>query len=280
MHRALGVDAHAGGKGLNVARAVRQLGEPVRVIGFLGGAPRALIERSCAALEIDGRWVETREESRTCLIMVDRALGIQTVVNEPGPLLSDEEVAQLLEEIDRSTHPGDYLCLSGSAPPGAPDDLHARIVAGAQERGVRALLDATGTALRLGLESHPWAAAPNIDEAAVAFPPGGSPEEMAARLAEKVEVALLTLGVEGVVVANAGERYLLRPPLVKTVNAVASGDAFAAGFLVGTSRGLPVMEAAKLGVACGASNASRLEPGIGEEAEIEELMGQVSVAAV
>src|SRR5947199_5832708 len=103
VHRALSVETHAGGKGLNVARAVHQLGEPVRVIGFLGGSPRTVIEQSCAELDIDGRWVETHQESRSCIIMVDRERGLQTVVNEPGPMLSAEEISRLLAEIELST---------------------------------------------------------------------------------------------------------------------------------------------------------------------------------
>src|SRR5919205_2004543 len=71
MYRAGTVYAEAGGKGLNVARFLRRLGEPVRVIGFLGGAPSTFIRQRCAAAGIEQHWVETAGDSRTCLILVD-----------------------------------------------------------------------------------------------------------------------------------------------------------------------------------------------------------------
>jgi fructose-1-phosphate kinase PfkB-like protein len=80
-----------------------------------------------------------------------------------------------------------------------------------------------------------------------------------------------------VIYADDGCIWSLKPPQVQTVNAVGSGDAFAAGFLAGTGRRLSVLDAVALGIACGASNAIRLEPDIGPPEEIEDLAGRVRV---
>ena len=280
VYRAEDAESHAGGKGLNVARALRRLGEPVRVVGFLGGAPRDFIVRRCTELGVEQRWVEIEGETRTCVIVVDPSSEAQTVVNEPGPVVGEEELVRLREELKRSTAPGDLLCISGSAPRGVPDDCYVHIIRDLQPRDVRVLADISGKVLRLALEAHPWALAPNYEETVAAFARKGSAVEMAELLTEYTEHVLLTLGREGVLYASRDGAWRLRPPDVPTVNAVGSGDAFAAGFLAGIARRLDPLDAVRLGVACGASNASRLEPNIGPIGEIEELAEKVSVEQV
>lgn len=277
VYRAERLLAYAGGKGLNVARALRNLGEPVRVVGFLGGSPGSFLRERCAALGIDQRWVEIEDESRTCVIVVDPASGEQTVVNEPGPTVTEFDLDRLRRTLREATSPGDFLCISGSAPPGVPDDFYAAIVRELRTREVRVLADVSGTVLRLTLDARPWAVAPNQDETAAAFSCNDNPVLLARRLAQYTEHALLTLGSRGVIYAHDGSVWRLEPPPVQTVNAVGSGDAFAAGFLAGMERGLQPLDAIKLGIACGASNASRLEPEIGPAAEIEHLTRQVTV---
>ena len=100
---------------------------------------------------------------------------------------------------------------------------------------------------------------------------------MARLLTEYTENALLTLGRDGLIYARRDEGWRLRPPEVQTVNAVGSGDAFVAGFAAGIARGMRSVESARLGVACGASNAGRLEPNIGTLDEIEELAAGVRI---
>jgi tagatose 6-phosphate kinase len=118
---------------------------------------------------------------------------------------------------------------------------------------------------------------PNEEETAAAFSSHDDPAHLARRLAGYADQALLTLGRRGVIYAHGSCAWQLEPPQVHTVNAVGSGDAFAAGFLAGRERGLQPLDAVKLGIACGASNASRLEPEIGPPDEVEELAGRIRV---
>ena len=284
VYRAESARPYAGGKGLNVVRALYRLGVPVRVVGFLGGSPRAFVEERCTAMGVEQHWVETAEESRTCAIIVDSGSGEQTVVNEPGPTVTDADLEELRTTLTRATASGDVLCISGSAPPGAPDRLYAEIVRLMHERGVRVLADVSGTVLRLTLDARPWAVAPNLDECLAAFSDTDRSRvtavQMARRLVDYAELALLTLGRDGLVVADGSRAWLLRPPPVETVNAVGSVDAFVAGFLAGIARRLSPLEAARLGVACGASNAARLEPDIGDPDEVEALAAAVRIEQV
>jgi 1-phosphofructokinase family hexose kinase len=277
VYRAQRSEYFAGGKALNVARVVRQLGEPVRVVGTLGGMPEGFIRAWCDRAGIDGNWIRIAAESRTCVIVIDPSSERQTVLNEPGPTLNSEEIGGVVAEIDHATRAGDTLCISGSAPPGVPDDFYAGLACRMRERGVKVLVDASGGSLRSALEARPWAAAPNEQECAAALGSEENPENLVVALAGQVDHAMVTLGREGVLYAHGRAVWRVSPPTVHAVNAVGSGDAFVAGFLAGMIRGLSEWESVRLGVACGASNASHFEPGISSVDEVEGMSALVRI---
>jgi tagatose 6-phosphate kinase len=278
--RAREAKAFAGGKGVNVARNVRRLGLPVRLTGFLGGSPCDLIETQCSDMGIETRWVPIGGETRTCVTVVDSQEGTQTVLNEPGPEVQSQEVEALVAELTRSVNSGDLLCISGSAPPGVPDDLYGQIVREVQARGARVLVDASGAPLRSALHASPWAITPNEDESRTVVSHAGSAVDVARSLSSEAEIVLVTLGRDGCILATAGDVWRVQPPSVQEINAVGSGDAFAAGFLTGIERGETALKATCLAVACGASNAARLEPWIGSTEEVEALERQVRAKQV
>jgi tagatose 6-phosphate kinase len=269
--RAEDATAFAGGKGLNVARALRRLSEQVQVIGFLGGSVRPFIENACTKASIQTVWAPTAGDSRTCTILIDEASGSQTVVNEPGPRVQQSEIDVLLQTVRASVRAGDLLCISGSAPPGVADELYGQIVREMNERGVRVLVDASGGALCEAVSAQPWAVCPNEDELRAATGETGDTTHAAGALGAAIPVVIVTLGRRGCLLVHEGQTWRVHAPTIREVNAVGSGDAFAAGFLAGIARGQSPIDAVTLAVACGASNASRLEPSIGPESEIERL---------
>lgn len=277
VYRAERAGSFAGGKALNVARVLRQLDAPVRVVGTLGGGPEQFIREWCERRKVDARWVNITAESRTCMTVVDPESGRQTVVNEPGPSITPVEIERVRDEVERSVAAGDIMCISGSSPPGVPDTFYADLVCSMGVRGVRVLVDASGEPLRAALEARPWAAVPNVLECASALGGTADPEVLVAALRVQVGHAMVTLGARGLLYAHGDGAWRVTPPRIETMNAVGSGDALVAGFLAGTMRGLDGLQAVRLGTACGASNAARFEPGIGRIDEIERLSKAVRV---
>lgn len=267
----------AGGKALNVARVLRRLGEPVRVVGTLGGMPEAFIRAWCDREGVDARWIRIEGHSRTCVIVVDPNSSHQTVLNEPGPTLTATDLQQVTATLDEATAAGDTLCISGSLPLGVPDTFYADLVHRMRKRDVRVLVDASGEPLRLALEAHPWAAAPNAAECAGALSLPDDPPRLLAALSRQTEHALLTLGSEGLLYADHAAAWHCFPPVVQAVNAVGSGDACVAGFLSGMGRGFSTHDAIRLGVACGAANAARFEPGIDSPAQVQQLSTETRI---
>lgn len=277
VYRAQRSQTFAGGKALNVTRVLRQLGEPVRVVGTVGSMLEDFVRASCDRAGIEGRWVRIAEESRTCVIVVDPRSDRQTVLNEPGPTLNSREIQDVDAEIDHATRDGDTLCVSGSLPPGVPEGFYRGLVTRLRKRGVKVLVDASGGSLRCALAAHPWAAAPNEQECATALTLEDNVRRPIVALAEQADHAMVTLGPKGLLYAHAGRVWRVLPPGIHAVNSVGSGDAFVAGFLAGMTRGLPDLEAIRLGAACGASNAARFEPGIESSGEVERLSALVQI---
>lgn len=279
IYRPSAVYVEAGGKGLNVARFLRQLGEAVRVIGFVGGEAAALIRKRCTAEGIEQHWVETAGGSRTCIILVDGRGGRPTVINEPGPSVRADEVDALLSLLATEIGPGDTVSLSGSAPPGVAAGAIREIVTSLHSRGARVLVDTSEARLLEALEASPWAATPTDEEAAGAIG-SAPPEVLAAALVAQAEHVLLTRGAQGAIYARGDDVSLLTPPPILALNPIASGDALVAGFLSRMERGASGLESARFGVACGTSNAARVAPGLPPIGDIVDLASRVTVQQI
>jgi 1-phosphofructokinase family hexose kinase len=270
----------AGGKGINVARVLHTLGVPVVATGFLGGHNGAFILDSLQHEGIPGDFVWTQGESRVCLAVIDPVGGTQTELNEVGPTIHPEEVSALEQKLRALLPHFDYVTLSGSAPPGVPDDFHARVIRMGHEVGVKVVLDSSSRLLRHGVEATPWMVKPNRAELTDIFgwEPTGIADalQMARRLHEKgIEIVVVTLGKRGAIWVSSEGAWFAQPPEVEFVSAVGSGDSMLAAMLYATIQGMSAPDVLRWGVATGAANAAVFGAGFCTREQIEELLPKV-----
>lgn len=217
------VHQRAGGKGVNVARTLHALGHDVVLTGFAGAHVRA--ELSTAGLH-DG-FVET--SGRRTITVVD---GVDaTVFNEPGPVISAEQWSALLERFHNLAVDADAVVLSGSLPPGVPDDAYARLGAAAGDRPV--LLDTSGPGLLAGLAAGPAIVKPNqaeLDDL------GLTPSALLDRGARAVVVSC---GADGLIAQTADGSWRARPGEVVAGNPTGAGDAVVAALAASIARPWP-----------------------------------------
>ena len=271
VHRPSAAHTVAGGKGINVARVFQALGGRAISTGLLGGVQGQIVARALEAENLPGQFVPCEGETRLCIAVIDPDTGSQTEINERGPEISMRTVSKLLRRIQSllSQQPFDFVVLSGSLPPGAPETLYAEIIALARRSGVRAVLDTSGPALVAGLAAKPWMAKPNRAELEAAL--GVSISDPAERLeiarrlhAGGIDVVTITLGKDGALMACAQGCRAAAPPTVEFASAVASGDSFVAGFLWGWAHGPEAGSAEySLRLACGAGAANAAVIGAG-----------------
>jgi len=166
VHRALSGTAEAGGKGVNVARVLAAHGHDATAVLPSGGVDGDRLETLLAPQQVRAATVAIAGAIRTNTTIVE-ADGTTTKLNEPGPELTDDDVEALCRRVSDALGNGaDWLVSSGSLPPGAPADLHARFVREAHDRGVRTAVDTSGAALAAAVEAAPDVLKPNQEELA------------------------------------------------------------------------------------------------------------------
>jgi 1-phosphofructokinase family hexose kinase len=253
-----------GGKGFNVSSALKAMGMDSLALGFVGGATGDRLQQMLAERGIATKLLQISDETRTNIVVTD-ALGVQHVkVNEAGPLVTELEVEQLATMVEQEARNGDYWVLAGSLPRGVPHDFYARLISCIQNRGGRALLDASGPALLHGLAARPSLIKPNALEVSEATGISATNVAEAASAARSlqargIETVAISLGAEGMLAARDNDLVYAAPPQVTAVSAVGLGDAALAGMLWALIHDLPFEQVVRWSVACG--TAAALKPG-------------------
>jgi 1-phosphofructokinase family hexose kinase len=284
-HRAVESRTVAGGKGINVARALSLLGRPVIATGFVGGPSGSRVLEQLQEESVLTDFTQIAAETRINLAVIDPTSGEQTEINERGPAVSPEEVEQLFERIGYLAGGAKLCVLAGSVPPGAGDDLYARLIDDLTRRGVPVILDAEGEAMLAGVRAGASMVTPNEREAeelvGQEFADDG---DLAQGLRELVRLGATEAAItrpEGCVAAvgEGNSRRLLEvhtEPL-EPVSTVGSGDAFLAGYVAARYEGRPPEECLAYGVACGAESTQHFGAGTVDRNQVERLLGEVSV---
>ncbi len=280
IHRPERVLALPGGKGANVARALRRLGAQPVVTGWVGGDAGRFIEGGLQAEGIATDFVQVPHESRTCLSILDAGSRVLTEIYERGEPIDPEAIEALVARVGRVAGRAAAVALSGSLPPGVPADFYARLIEVARAAGVPAFLDSSGEPLKLGAAARPFLIKPNASEVGILI--GEAPETPAALAAAAAAIAarhhttvVLSLGPDGAIAARERELVWVQPPPVTAQSAVGSGDALLAGLIDGFTRGGSLVEAVERGVAAGTANALTVGAGQFERADFERILAGV-----
>jgi tagatose 6-phosphate kinase len=285
IHRPSFELALPGGKGCNVARVAKALGQQPVVSGWVGGHAGQFIEDGLRAEGIDTAFVHTAVESRDCLSILDPADGTLTEIYERGRPVAPEELEAFYSQFKAWLPKVGMVTLSGSLPPGVPADFYARLICLAREAQVRVILDSSGEPLRSGLEQgHPDLLKCNRTElSGLVGKPLDSLDDLRREIrglaGQQCGQVVITLGAAGAVAADSERTWLAQAPRIQAVSAVGSGDAFLAGLACGLLENKPLEEALRLAIAAGSANALQIGAGRLRLTDVELLLDQVTVAA-
>ncbi|MGC9397246.1 MAG: 1-phosphofructokinase [Anaerolineae bacterium] len=283
--RATAVRDDWGGKGFNVSRVLLALGVESIALGFIGGATGQRLAAGLASLGIATDFVTIAGETRTNIVIAEAEGARHVKVNEAGPTIQPEEIAQFMDTVRRRAASGDTWALCGSLPPGVPDDFYAQIIQVLHPYGVRVLLDTSGAALRQGTAARPFLVKPNTDEAAafIGRPVATRDDALhAARafLERGIAQVALSLGADGLLLATRDDAVLAIPPDVPVKNVTGAGDALLAGLAYALEGGLPLAEQARWGVAAGTASAMHEGVGVVTRESVEQVYAGTTVEKV
>jgi len=233
-HRVRDVTLRAGGKGVNVARVLHALGHEVVAAGLAGGPDGDVLRADLARSGITASLVPIDGHTRRTLTVADADA---TVFNEPGPLVTPDEWRSFLTVYESLLENARVVVLSGSLPPGIPDDAYAELGARASRADVPTVLDADGAPLLLGLAGRPAVIKPNADELA-RLVPDAEPLEAARTLrAAGAKAVVASLGPEGLLAATGSGDWRAGPARRVAGNPTGAGDAAVAALAAGLIAG-------------------------------------------
>jgi 1-phosphofructokinase/tagatose 6-phosphate kinase len=287
-HRAVESRTVAGGKGVNVARALKLLGRPVIATGLVGGSAGTRIVERLGEEEILNDFMRIDGESRTNLAVVDPTTGEQTEINERGPQVTPEEVDRFVEKLLYLAQGASICVLAGSIPPGCDPDVYARLVTELKALHVTSVLDTDGEQMRAGLRAEPTVVVPNVLEAeeAVGYE-FNEPDDRVTALSSLLEMgageAIITSEEGCAAIVGTGpdrRRYEVATHQMEPISSVGSGDAFLAGYVAARFEGRSARDCVAFGVACGAESTQHFGAGTLDPREVDRILSRVSVAEI
>lgn len=246
----------AGGGGINVSKAICELGGNSMAIFPVGGATGQQLLQLLHEKYIQTVPIEISEHTRESFIVTETTTNKEYKFVMPGPAISNKEIESIKEQIERLQNIS-YLVCSGSLPPNVPDNLIAEIANIAKQKEIKFIVDTSGHALKKALEQGIYLLKPNltelcslvnkqylnvyeIDDAAVQIIQTG-----------KCEVIVVSMGPAGALLITKNEKYKFPAPVVKKISTVGAGDSMVAGIVLMLDQGKTLKEAVQFGLACG-----------------------------
>jgi len=282
----LDVPSHSvpSGKGFNVARVIRTLGEDAAVAGLIPCSDMRRFDSFISDLGIKPLLFEIPGSTRVNVTLYD-GHGIATHINSASAHLPVRIQYEFQQYLEKQAEHGAYWCFSGSLPVGFDNDAYSHAINMCKEKGVHCLLDSRGLALKMGARSIPQVIKPNLVELEEFFGEDIKGVHHIALCAKRfidmgIGYVFISLGEDGMIAVHENDCLLCSPPSVKTVDPVGCGDALAAGIMVAQKRKFAFAETCRLAVACGTSKSMHEGPGVIKLEEVWQLMEDVKITNV
>jgi 1-phosphofructokinase len=271
VHRVTSVTTEPGGKGVNVAKALTLAG--LDAVAVLPAPATDPLVDALQASAVAFRCVPTTEAVRTNLAITEHD-GTTTKLNEPGAALDTAALQALTQCVIESAEGAAWVVLSGSLPPGVPDNWYADVVAQLAPYPCRVAIDTSEGPLAALVDSFDRAAPdlikPNAEELAgvLGFSPQaleaavaqGDPEPVIAAARQLVDrgvgAVLATLGSAGAVLVDETGSWMATPPPIVPRSTVGAGDASLAGYIRADVSGAVPPQRLQMAVAYGSAAAA------------------------
>ena len=282
-HRTVDQTTMPGGKGVNIARAIKRLGQPVIATGLAGGATGNRILEALGDEAILNAFVRIREESRTNTAVLDPTTGMHTEINERGPAISVHELELFREKLLYLAKGASICVFAGSLPRGLDTDVYAGLIREVRKLGVTTMIDTDGEPMRLAVRAEPDLVSPNELEAEelVGHEFNDSDDRASAvvemrRLGAAEAIMTVSDGCYAQVLEGGSPAlYRVRVQEQEARSSIGSGDAFLAGYVAARYAGRPPVDCLRFGVACGAESIHHVGAGIVEPGKVERMLDEV-----
>lgn len=285
LNRIKKVEYDAGGKGINVSKTIHELGGESIATGFLGGNAGKTIASVLEEKGIRSDFVWVEGETRTNTKVFEES-GAVTELNEPGPVIGEEQMSGLLDKLQGYAREGTLFILAGSIPNGVDKMIYEKIIRLAHEKGAKVLLDADGELFRNALPAGPDIIKPNrveLEEYA-GFDYRASEEElleMAKKLMEQgIGTVAVSMGKSGAMFVREGYEVKCPALSVKAHSTVGAGDAMVAALAYAWNQKLNDEDTVRLCIATSAGAVTTIGTKPPARELVDELVKQVKIERI
>ncbi|WBU55867.1 1-phosphofructokinase family hexose kinase [Paracoccus sediminicola] len=271
-----------GGGGINISRAIAAMGGTSRPLVALGGHTGERMDEMLRAAGLDPIRLDAPGETRQSLVATDRASGLQYRFMMPGPEWDADLVSISFDRIAEHAAQGGYVVLSGSNPPGVPDDYAAQLAQHLRDTGAHLFVDTSGNALKAVSSGGHGVALLRMDRheaetlAGRPLPERSDTAAFAAALIEtgSARSVIVARGSDGNIIVTAEGAWHAEAAPVKIVSKVGAGDSFVAGFTLATARGMPPPDALGLGAAMASATCMTPATRLCRAEDVDRLFGK------
>jgi len=276
-------ERYAGGKGIDVSRALLSMDVPSVALGLVGGFDGKEFEGRLLNEGIACDFTRISGETRTNIIVQETSTGEETALLARGPEIQPAELMNFVEKLERLADMT-MLVVSGSLPPGLSPEVYRRLVQIGTAKGVKTVLDSSGEGLRHGILARPAVIKPNREElsklAGTELTDIPGIVRFCRTIQSQVSTILVSLGPDGIILVDKEQVLHARPPRVEVKSTVGAGDCSVAGFIKGLVNRESPSDCLRRAVAAG--TAATLTPGTGlcQCEDIDRLMPQIKVEEI
>ena len=280
--RVLSETHYAAGKGIDVSRVIRKLGGQSIALGLVGGYDGLQLEGLLINAGVMTSFTRISGETRTNIVLKEKATGHQFVISAAGPEINPAEVGQFYQHV-LEIQSMDYLVMSGSLPRGVTPNLYGQLVLAGKKRGAFIFLDTDGQALRESIEYQPTGIKPNRFELSRLIGRELESESEIINACEEIHekgipYVLVSRGKEGLMLSTKEEKIKAVVPPVEVESTVGAGDSAVAGFILAHSQGKNLVECVRLSCAAGTATAKTPGTELCHRTGVEKILPLVEIS--
>lgn len=268
------------GKGVDVARVIRELGGKSISLGFAGGYAGLEMTDLLAAEGIEADFTRIKDETRSSLTIFQRKKKMQTLLHTPQPVPDQSEIDSLRAKVD-AIPDGSSVAICGNIPSGMKQDFFAGLIGSLKQRNIKVFFDSDREALILGVAQGPYMIKPNLFELnRLTGSKAARPQEIkevVKPVQDNVEYIIVSLGARGAVGFSKEGSYYAKPPRVNVRNSTGPGDSLLGGFIFAMTQGRSFAESLRTGVACGTATAAGVSDAVCTKNDINTIKEEVII---
>jgi len=252
----------AGGKGINVSKVIKALGEESIALGFLGEENKEWFLKYLQRFGIKNDFIFVKGLTRTNIKIVELETKEYTDLNQPGFEITENDKQSLFEKIENTAKKDDIFVLSGSLPANADEEMYFEMIEKLKQKGAIVIFDAEGQALKSGVEARPDVIKPNIHEFKTLFDVDENDINSVIGSAKKLiemglKIVLVSMGANGAIFVSESTALYAKPFKVDVKSTVGAGDSMVAAIAYGIFKKMSEKEMFRLACACAAAKISK-----------------------